>query len=103
VPIGGGEPLRLLDIPVNYWMGSNNHLTHWTPDARALSYVAKSDGVADIWRQPVDGSAPERVTTFREGPEIFSFAWSPDGKDLACARGAITSHVVLIEMDAERR
>lgn len=98
VPIGGGEPLRLLDIPVNYWMGSNNHLTRWTPDARALSFVAKNDGVADIWRQPVDGSAPERVTSFREGPEIFSFAWSPDGTDLACARGAITSHVVLIEM-----
>lgn len=103
LPRDGGEPLRLLDIPVNYWMGSNNHLTRWTSDALALTYVAKEGGVADIWRQPVDGSAPERVTRFREGPEIFWFAWSPDGKDLACARGAITSHVVLIEMENEQR
>jgi Tol biopolymer transport system component len=98
VPHDGGEPRHLLDIPVNYWLGANNHLTRWTPDGKALTYVMKNDGVADVWRQPVDGGAPERVTRFRDGPEIFWFAWSHDGRDLACARGAITSHVVLIEL-----
>ncbi len=102
LPIDGGEPRGLLDIPVNYWMGSNNHLTRWTRDGKALTYVAKRGGVADIWRQPVEGGDAVRVTNFREGPEIFWFAWSRDGNDLACARGAITSHVVLIEMEQAR-
>jgi serine/threonine protein kinase/Tol biopolymer transport system component len=99
VPVGEAAPRNLLDIPVNYWPGANNHKTRWTPDGSALTFVHKEGGVADIWRQPVDGSAPEPVTRFSEGSDIFWFDWSFDGKDLACARGSITSHVVLIEME----
>jgi TolB protein len=97
VTVGEASPSALLDIPVNFWPGSNNHRTRWTSDARALTFVRREDGIADIWRQPVDGAPAEPVTRFSERPEIFWFAWSHDGRDLACARGSITSHVVLIE------
>jgi Tol biopolymer transport system component len=103
VPVGEAAPRNLLDIPVNYWPGANNHKTRWTPDGSALTFVHKEGGVADIWRQPVDGSAPEPVTRFSEGSDIFWFDWSFDGKDLACARGSITSHVVLIEMEEKAK
>jgi len=53
------------------------------------------DDVSNIWRQSIDGSPPVQVTNFETG-RIFNFAYSPDGKQLALARGALNSDVVLI-------
>ena len=33
----------------------------WTPDGRAITYVANQNGVADIWSQPLDGGEPEET------------------------------------------
>jgi Tol biopolymer transport system component len=96
IPADGSTPEHLLDIPVNYWMGANNHHTRWTPDGSSLVYVDKHDGVANLWSRPVDGAPAVQVTHFREGSEIFWFDLSKDGKHIACARGNITSHVVAI-------
>lgn len=68
----------------------------WTPDGRAINYVALDNGVADIWRQPIDGGPPVQVTKFETG-RIFNFAYSPDGKQLALSRGSLNSDVVLIK------
>lgn len=95
VPFDGGAPLRLFDIPVNFWMGGNNHLVRWRGDE--LTYVATDRGVSNIWSQRADGSAaPVRLTNFTDG-QIFYFDWTHGGKDLVVSRGQVTSNVVTIE------
>ncbi|HXG59455.1 MAG TPA: protein kinase [Thermoanaerobaculia bacterium] len=95
IPSDGGEPERLLDIPVNSWMGGNNHLVRWRGET--LTYVATEEGVSNIFARRADGTAPpERVTRFSEG-QIFYFDWTADRKDLVLSRGRITSHVVTID------
>ena len=49
----------------------------------------------NLWNQPIDGGAPKPVTNFTS-EQIFSFAWSADGKRLAIARGTVTNDVVLV-------
>jgi serine/threonine protein kinase/Tol biopolymer transport system component len=68
----------------------------WTPDGRAINYVALNNGVSNIWRQPIDGGPPVQVTKFETG-RIFNFAYSADGKQLALSRGTLNSDVVLIK------
>ena len=68
----------------------------WTPDGKAINYVASNNGVSNIWRQPIDGSPPVQVTKFDSG-RIFNFAYSSDGKKLALSRGSSNSDVVLIK------
>jgi Tol biopolymer transport system component len=68
----------------------------WTPDGRAINYVALHNGVSNIWRQPIDGGPPFQVTKFETG-RIFNFAYSADGKQLALSRGTLNSDVVLIK------
>ncbi len=67
----------------------------WSPGGKALDYIVNARGVGNIWRQPVDGKPAKPVTKF-DSNELFTFAWSRDGH-LACARGATTRGVVLIE------
>jgi Tol biopolymer transport system component len=61
----------------------------------AIDYIDARDGVANIWRQPLDGGQPHQISDFTSGL-IFNFAWSTNGKDLAVARGSTTSDVVRI-------
>jgi len=67
----------------------------WTPDGKALAYVKARGGVSNLWSQPLDGSPAKPLTNFQTG-QIFSFAWSRDGKQLALTRGTVSSDVILI-------
>ena len=67
----------------------------WAPDGTGLDYVATRNGVSNIWRQPLSGSPPVQITHYTAG-NIFSFAWSPDGKWLSLANGMSRSDVVII-------
>lgn len=82
----GGEP-KVLDL-------SSIEVT-WSPDGRALTYVDTRKGVSNIWSQPLAGGPPKQLTHFTS-EQIFSYAWSRDGKRLAVARGDTTNDVVLI-------
>jgi Tol biopolymer transport system component len=73
------------------WMGT----IHYSADGKALEYVARENGVDNLWRQPLDGSAGKWETTF-QSEHISQFQWSPDGKWLALVRGHTDSDVVLI-------
>ena len=84
----GGEPLRVFDIAIA-------HSTRWSPDGRGLTYVETRDGVANLWLQPLDGGKPRQLTHFTSD-NIFNYAWSRDGKQLAVVRGNWSSDVVLI-------
>jgi Tol biopolymer transport system component/DNA-binding winged helix-turn-helix (wHTH) protein len=94
IPFEGGAPLRVFEsIPDAYFQ-----TFRWTPDGRALSYIDSRDGVANIWRQDLDGNAaPQRITNFAGDERIFSFAWSRDGRRLTLARGAISTDVVVMK------
>jgi Tol biopolymer transport system component len=92
VPMAGRKPTRVVNAPAA--MGSLE-LLRWTADGRALSMVETRDGVDNIWNHPLSGEPPKQLTNFSSG-QIFGFEWSLDGKQLAVARGSLSSDVVLI-------
>jgi eukaryotic-like serine/threonine-protein kinase len=91
-PLEGGEPLKTFPIQPDFTF---IRFVRWTPDGRAFAYIETRDGVSNIVAQPLDGGKPVPLTDFKEG-QLFSFAFSPDGKQLALSRGAINRDVVLI-------
>ncbi|MEW6733627.1 MAG: protein kinase [Acidobacteriota bacterium] len=91
IPFEGGAPIKLLPLPPTANMGP----FRWTPDGRAICYIDNNVGISNIWKQPLDNSAPKQLTEFNSD-RIFSFDLSHDGKQLICSRGVITNDVVLI-------
>ena len=89
IPSTGGAPLYKLAFV------AGTHQSQWAPDGRAIDYLLTRDGVTNIWRQPLAGGAPKQVTNFSSGL-MFNFVWSRDGKQLAMARGSVSSDIVLI-------
>jgi Tol biopolymer transport system component len=87
IPFEGGQPLKTFNISPTQ--------VRWTPDGRGLAYADNRGGAANIWVQPIDGGPPKQLTRFKTD-QILSFAWSHDGKQMACARGVINNDVVLI-------
>jgi serine/threonine protein kinase/Tol biopolymer transport system component len=96
IPFGGGQPAKIIDFQraINPQVPDSG--IKWTPDGRALAYLDARGGVYNVWIQPVDGSPPKQLTHFGKGDNVWSFAWSRDGKQLAMARGASVTDVVLI-------
>jgi Tol biopolymer transport system component/DNA-binding winged helix-turn-helix (wHTH) protein len=92
-PLEGGEPLQTFPLPPSFAFAP---FVRWTHDGRAIAYIETRDGVSNIVAQPLDGGQPVPLTDFKDG-RIFSFAFSPDGKQLALSRGATDRDVVLIK------
>jgi serine/threonine protein kinase len=91
-----GQIIKTLDTPPSAVGNGGTFPMRWTPDSRALTYVDNRSGVSNIWRMPIDGSAPKPLTDFKQ-ERIFSFGWSNDGRQLAVARGSSSSDVFLIK------
>jgi Tol biopolymer transport system component len=89
IPIAGGQPLKLFDLPpgVTFRYG-----LRWTPDGAAVAY---RDWVNGIWRHPIAGGAPQRLRGLPE-EKLFAYSWSPDGRQFAFARGGEIRDVVLM-------
>jgi Tol biopolymer transport system component len=68
----------------------------WTADGRSITYILTLGSVSNIWMQPLTGEPPRQLTNFSED-QMFAFAWSQDGKKLACVRGVIAKSVVLMK------
>lgn len=51
--------------------------------------------VSNLWSLPVDGGQATQLTHF-DRDNIFSFAFSADGQQLAMSRGRIKGDLVLI-------
>lgn len=71
-------------------------VVRWVPGGWGLTYIDTSNGVSNIWVQPLDGNQPWQLSNFKS-ERIDSFDWSPDGRWLAVVRGTETSDVVLIQ------
>jgi eukaryotic-like serine/threonine-protein kinase len=88
VSIDGGQPIKVLN--------KQSSLFEWSSDGKAVIYLDTKGGVSNLWSMPVDGGATRQLTNFNSDL-IFTFDWSPDGKQLACARGVQTTDVILIK------
>lgn len=86
IPFEGGQPMKTFTLP--------SAVVRWTPDGSALTYVDSRSGVSNVWSQPVDGGKPVQLTDFKFDL-VFSFDWARDGRQLAVARGIVTSDVIL--------
>jgi TolB protein len=90
IPFEGGEPIFIegMEQP-------DFRILRWSLDSRALTYIATRQGVSNIWSKPIDGGPARQLTNFT-ADRIFRFAWSRDGKFLACERGMVINDAVLI-------
>jgi Tol biopolymer transport system component len=88
-PASGGSPLYSFGIP--YGMQS----PRFTPDGKAIAFLLTRNHAANIWEQPLAGGDLVQLTKFPSG-EMFAFAWSRDGKQLAFSRGQRSTDVVMM-------
>jgi Tol biopolymer transport system component len=97
ISMSGGSPLQTLELPQHSeWRFKRE--VKWTPDGQALTYSDTKDGVANLWRMPIRGGSPQQITHFKS-EQIFSFAWSRDGRQLAVVRGARVRDAVEIRFN----
>ncbi|MFN0112054.1 MAG: protein kinase domain-containing protein [Blastocatellia bacterium] len=92
LPINGGQPERILDLP-----GADSVFpVRWTFDGKAISYLSTRNGISNVWQYMLENGETKQLTQFTSD-QIFWFDWSRDGKQLASSRGKITNDVVLIQ------
>ncbi|HKF02600.1 MAG TPA: winged helix-turn-helix domain-containing protein [Candidatus Sulfotelmatobacter sp.] len=89
IPSDGGPALYKFDWP------ASASAPLWAPAGDAVEYALTRSGVTNIWRQKLSGGPPKQITNFGSG-QIFGFAWSHDGRQLALTRGSESSDVILI-------
>ena len=89
ISIDGGSAIKAFDAP-------DASPIKWSPDNKAIDYFETHEGVGNLWRIQADGTQPKKLTDWKQDL-IFNFAWSMDGKQLVCARGARLRDIVLIE------
>lgn len=89
VPVTGGDPTITLDSP------KDSHDAGWSPNGKEIVYVKDDNRVSNLWSLPLDGGKPRQLTNWT-ADQIFWFAWSRDGKQLAVARGHFSSDLLLI-------
>jgi len=65
----------------------------WAPDGKSIIY---RDAFLGVWRQSIDEPKPKLYPGF-EDKEVYQFAWSRDGKNLAYSTGLRQQEIVLIE------
>jgi Tol biopolymer transport system component len=92
LPASGGAPLYSHDVPSTL---DPMAIVGWMPDGRGFAALDDRSGIPNLWTFPFDGSPGKQITHFHQ-LEIHGFAWSPDGKRIALARGPIEGNVVLI-------
>jgi serine/threonine protein kinase/Tol biopolymer transport system component len=68
----------------------------WAPDGQGVAFINEQDR-GNLWEQRLDGGPSHALTHFRVDPQILEFAWSPDGKHLALARGRGSDDIVLLK------
>jgi Tol biopolymer transport system component len=88
-PMEGGRAREAFEVP------PGAGLLSFVPGDRALSYVAGRGRSRNVLVRPLAGGPPRAVTGFRS-KTIRSYAWSRDGKEIACVRATAVADVVLV-------
>ncbi|HEX8069515.1 MAG TPA: protein kinase [Pyrinomonadaceae bacterium] len=87
--VAGDDAGRTFDVP------PGAGAARWSPDGQAIDYLLTRAGVSNLWRLPLNGGPPRQLTNW-PADFITWFAWSPDGKQLAAARGSEATDLILI-------
>lgn len=97
INLENNQIIKTFDVP-EFKFGSfyEQPTLQWTPDSKAVNFIILNNGVSNLWQQPIVGGSRVQVTNFKDG-RIFNFAFSPDGQQIALAKGSVTSDVLLIE------
>jgi len=88
-----GETISITDFPNT----AGDAFFRWAPDGQVIHFIDSRSGVSNIWSIDYRTGAVRQLTDFSSG-EIFRFAWSPDGTNLALARGRSTTDIVLLNI-----
>jgi hypothetical protein len=100
IPGEGGAPTQVIDLPKDVFFGAPPNNLAWTADGRSIVFPAVEKGVTNLWIQPLGTTqgkpAPPRQWTHFSANGVTRFAVSPDGKQIALAREASTSDIVLV-------
>jgi len=67
----------------------------FSPDGKSIEFLLTRNGARNVWAQPVEGGELKQVSNFASG-DSFTYAWTPDGKQLYMTHGITKSDVVLI-------
>jgi Tol biopolymer transport system component len=94
MPIEGGELELTLEGPAQTSTGSS--VLRWAPDGEALIINTTPGDRGNLWRLPLDGSEPERLTAFND-ENLFWFDYSPDGETLVVSTGRFLRDALLIQ------
>jgi len=98
----GTHKIALLDVATlrsPRFLDANPRISRgvqFTPDGKAVAYPVADNGVDNVWIQPIDGGPGRQITHFNS-EQIYSFHWSPDGKNLGVLRSHTDSDVVLLQ------
>lgn len=87
--VKGGSPLKRLNIPVMEWQR-----LYWL-DSHTLSFIKIVKGISNIWSYDINTDETKQLTNF-DREQIFSYAWSPDRRQLVCQRGLKQGNVTII-------
>jgi len=103
--VGGRRSLRDQDLVVvpaaggdAIWSRSRDALTYftWAPKGDAIDLTEMMDGVPSLWRVPLAGGEPRRLTRFATTAELRGIAWSRDGTRLYYTTWQPTSRDVVL-------
>jgi Tol biopolymer transport system component len=94
IAFDGGAELKTLDFNPNP-NPTQDPLLRWLDD-QSLLYVDASQGGANIWVLPLGGSRQPYPLTHFQSEQIWSFDVTPDRKQLAYSRGAVSINAVLL-------
>jgi len=79
-------------------ISATGHLITWTPDSGSIVAVLKEkpSGGQNVFRIPIDGSPPVRLTSFPPSWRLYGSAIDPAGKKLLVVRVRDNSDIVAI-------
>ena len=102
VDLQSGEIRNLYDLPADVVIaGDGGSKLQWTKDGHDLLYLTENNEVTSLWAQPVGPISapvqpPRKIGIFADSRNIWSFAVSPDGREIAYSRGQYATDAVLI-------
>src|SRR5262245_2120147 len=92
IPFEGSGEEKVFEIPPNSTVPT---ITQWSADGKSVIYSINSNNVSNLWSQSLSGGPPKQLTNFTDAL-ITGYAYSSDGKQLACTRGTLMRDAVLI-------
>jgi Tol biopolymer transport system component len=84
-PASGGEPRRIAENSSQF----RADIFAWSHDSRSVLIAKRAESGFDVWRFPIDGSAPQAIGIRLPGSSIIGrISLSPDGRRLAISSEA---------------